>query len=644
MLANLTKGLYLFIKIFKQSNIFSQNEINLKSISQNTLITGQKLFSYWVILCLAILLVAMAGCKRGSVVREGDNNSPISRADPQSVPGILYRATVQVDSFGYTNKGDSLFDLAINVAVESGRSDQIALAYIYSLKHSSSKPENEAQALEFYNTAKYNAGLSGSTSLTDELDLAMADYYTKIHDTGQSDRYLNRLSVYDGNNLELFLKKELIEAKNFGVRERPFEQLKSLLDVMYRSLGHNYDSIYQVSLLNISDFYYFEQQYDKALDYIDQLKNHIEATGNSLDSNRVYFLLANKLPIYNQLFDPNATIKLAEFISLYAEKHGYELLDEIAQGQARTALINTGDFQQVEDYYDRHPGLLNQLKTSDPSIYYRMLSYMQMNKVNKDSVLIYYAKAGELMDGKNDFYKALYYYRRGELLEKLGLGSLCVPSYKKALDLLGKGHDLVLQNTLIEKIAGYFKAQRNTPGLISLLEKKDTVNMKLMKINKEQNIRQLELSNILSVYELKHQKATEENNRKQNVQLQIIALAILLVFMALLVMANFKLPAWWIRSMGYLSIIILFEFIILLVDRRLHNALHDDVIKLILVKVALISVIFPLHHKAEKKIISFLLERDRFKGLRNFFSSFLRKHKKEAIQGVDPAKANTPDN
>ncbi len=320
------------------------------------------------------------------------------------------------------------------------------------------------------------------------------------------------------------------------------------------------------------------------------------------------------------------------------------MLDEIAQGQARTALINTGDFQQVEDYYDRHPGLLNQLKTSDPSIYYRMLSYIQMNKVNKDSVLIYYAKAGELMDGKNDFYKALYYYRLGELLEKLGLGSQSVPSYKKALDLLGKGHDLVLQNTLIEKIAGYFKAQRNTSGLINLLEKKDTVNMKLMKINKEQNIRQLELSNILSVYELKHQKATEENNRKQNVQLQIIALAILLVFMALLVMANFKLPAWWIRSMGYLSIIILFEFIILLVDRRLHNALHNDVIKLILVKVALISVIFPLHHKAEKKIISFLLERDRFKGLRNFFSSFLRKYKKEAIEGVDPAKANTPDN
>ncbi|HNB61905.1 MAG TPA: hypothetical protein PLC60_04875, partial [Saprospiraceae bacterium] len=207
-----------------------------------------------------------------------------------------------------------------------------------------------------------------------------------------------------------------------------------------------------------------------------------------------------------------------------------------------------------------------------------------------------------------------------------------ISSYSKALKMLNNSHDLTLQNTLIDKLIPYYKEINDPRSIVGLLEKKDSLNMKLIQINKEQNIRQLELSNILSVYELKHQKAAEELNRKQVIQLQIVALFILLVFMSLLVMANLKLPGWWLRSMGYISIIILFEFIILMVDRRLHDMLHGSVIKLLVIKVILISWILPLHHWAEKKIVAFLLQKDRFRGLKDFLSRLFQSFGKKEVE------------
>ncbi len=609
----------------------SQKEIILKFNCCYRMSTDPFLAICRTFLFLTIIMLGMLGCKRGSEERHNDSKI-VTNDFGQGIPGILYRAKVQLDSFGFVNKADSLLELAINEAVKAGKNDQIAMAYTFALKYSSSKPVNEAQALEFYNTGKYHAGLSGSISLLNELNFAMAHYYTKRGNTGQSEKYLNQISFFGGSNFELYLKKEMAEAANFGVRDKPFEQLKSLLDAMYKAYELGHDSIYQACLLNISDFYYYEQQYNKALDYIDQLQNTIAAKGIQTDSNRIYFLMANKLPIFNKQFDQNATIRLAESISHYARKHGYQLLEEIAQGQVRTALISSGDFKRVEDYYRAYPVYLSRLEHEKPSIYYRMLSYIEMAKGKKDSAVAYFDKAGEFLDGENEYYVANYHFRKGELMEKLGQRSESISSYSKALKMLNNSHDLTLQNTLIDKLIPYYKEINDPRSIVGLLEKKDSLNMKLIQINKEQNIRQLELSNILSVYELKHQKAAEELNRKQVIQLQIVALFILLVFMSLLVMANLKLPGWWLRSMGYISIIILFEFIILMVDRRLHDMLHGSVIKLLVIKVILISWILPLHHWAEKKIVAFLLQKDRFRGLKDFLSRLFQSFGKKEVE------------
>lgn len=59
--------------------------------------------------------------------------------------------------------------------------------------------------------------------------------------------------------------------------------------------------------------------------------------------------------------------------------------------------------------------------------------------------------------------------------------------------------------------------------------------------------------------------------------------------------------------MSFISFIVLFEFIILIIDSKLHDWSHGDPYKILGVKVCIIAVLLPLHHWLEKKFLNLLL-------------------------------------
>ncbi|MFC4262351.1 hypothetical protein ACFOWM_05655 [Ferruginibacter yonginensis] len=98
-----------------------------------------------------------------------------------------------------------------------------------------------------------------------------------------------------------------------------------------------------------------------------------------------------------------------------------------------------------------------------------------------------------------------------------------------------------------------------------------------------------------------------KTERRNNLQYMGIVGFILFLFIALAAMGKFKVKPWFIRALGFLSFILLFEFIILLIDHQLHALTHGEPLPLLLIKIVIIGFLLPLHHWLEHKVITYLM-------------------------------------
>lgn len=98
----------------------------------------------------------------------------------------------------------------------------------------------------------------------------------------------------------------------------------------------------------------------------------------------------------------------------------------------------------------------------------------------------------------------------------------------------------------------------------------------------------------------------EATRIKHNWQYMGIVLSIMSLFILLAIVGIFNVPIKWVRALGFISFIFLFEFIILLADNWIHHATHGEPLKVLGIKVVLISILLPLHHFLEHKVIHYL--------------------------------------
>jgi len=84
------------------------------------------------------------------------------------------------------------------------------------------------------------------------------------------------------------------------------------------------------------------------------------------------------------------------------------------------------------------------------------------------------------------------------------------------------------------------------------------------------------------------------------------------LFVMLVMLGFFMVSPRTIRAVGFFSFIFLFEFIILLADKQIHEWTHGEPWKILLIKIFLAAVLLPLHHWLEHKVIHYLSTRKKF--------------------------------
>lgn len=134
---------------------------------------------------------------------------------------------------------------------------------------------------------------------------------------------------------------------------------------------------------------------------------------------------------------------------------------------------------------------------------------------------------------------------------------------------------------------------------------KDTVNV----LAKEKDLALMEIETA----NRKQLQATEAmaiaRERRDNIQYMGITAAIASVFVLLILAGIFKVSVVTIRIVSFFAFIFFFEFIVLLVDHKIHALTGGEPYKVWLLKIALLSVLLPIHHKLEQRVDEYFVSK-----------------------------------
>lgn len=128
---------------------------------------------------------------------------------------------------------------------------------------------------------------------------------------------------------------------------------------------------------------------------------------------------------------------------------------------------------------------------------------------------------------------------------------------------------------------------------------------------KVKQIQNLELQEILRQREIEKSRKEAETERNKNLQYGIITLAIISILLFFLLLSNSIIVSnSFIKFLGALSLLLVFEFINLLLHPLISDITNHSPILMLVISVAIASLIIPAHHQLEHKLIDILIKKN----------------------------------
>lgn len=469
-------------------------------------------------------------------------------------------------------KGRGYFEDAEKLAKENGLDEELAYSYI-GLANVAGQDGDLDKSLNYGNLALSIANMSKNDTLKSYTYFEIGDSYMGGNERLLAFRnYLNALEI-----------AEL--SRNQGLLKRAY----SKLSYFYRQLG----------------------EYDKAIDF--QMK--------IMNIDLVHYDAANLMQDYfsaGKAFAAKGNLDMA--LDMY--EHSIVLADSLQFLQFKinpyfsiaTMYFDNKDLTKGIDYLKKHPEFADILQKGGLTFFLDEMKGKAYTSIGKFDSAYHYLKQAEPVieqktgiSSKYDFYTmfAAYYKMKG--------------NYQQAIDYSLKARDIGIKvkdlhfleasandlDTLYSRVgdyktAWYYDREYNhyKDSLQSLSRASDLLKLEVDNDNKRRE----------------RQARDEEDNtlRRHNIQYMGFTVGIACLFILLMVSGFFVVSPRTIRALGFFSFIFLFEFIILLADKRIHEWTHGEPWMILLIKILLAAILLPLHHWMEHKLIHYLMSRKKF--------------------------------
>jgi tetratricopeptide (TPR) repeat protein len=375
-----------------------------------------------------------------------------------------------------------------------------------------------------------------------------------------------------------------------------------------KSKHANKDWLQIMAYNSLSVFYESIEDYDRAIDYqyksLDYAKKNKNVSDifSALNSIGNSYTLAKKYDAAKNIYQQ--VIHLADSL---------KRPDNKIQGQIGfvNTLMNGTDSKESLKYLDTHPEIkalferlhlgyqldygMGQvyvlLKRYDSARYYYNKSLPVLEKVSSASALpSVYLTYSKFLYESGEYNKAINYLLKAKSLNDSTDNKDSNTDYYEMLDSC-------YQKAGDYKQAFYYKSLF-TKAKASLEEK-----------SKQKDVLAIEIDAETRRKERLDKDEEEATQKRHNWQYMGIVLGIVSLFIGLASLGLFRVSTKWIRVLGFISFIFLFEFIILLADKWIHHATHGEPLYILGIKVILIAILLPLHHFLEHKLIHYITSR-----------------------------------
>lgn len=406
-----------------------------------------------------------------------------------------------------------------------------------------------------------------------------------------------------------------------GTKRQPIDQLNYLLDARNKSIISYNDSLLLLSYERLSDFYFFQNKFSIAKNFLDDALRVI-ISQKVVDSYAYYHIQINAAIVENKAGNWDESLVKAMSVSEFAGHKNYGNMKSMAEAEIRAAYINKGALKDLAMYYTKlYPEKLKEIAEQDLVLYYRIMAYIYESKNNQDSAQYYFQIAESNMKDMSPAYQSNFYSRLADYYKRQNDTLKIAENYSKAFESASASNRLYMTVSAGDSFIRY-----DTKPSYLFLDSLNNLKDKLLLEQNNDAIRDTELSNVLKQKELEESQQHEEKSRKSNIQLQILALIIALIFMSMIFISNFRVPKWWFKIMSYISLITLFELILYIIVYRLDFITNKEPLKVLSIKVAIIAIITPLHHWIEHFVVNFLSNHKVLSEVGDKVKAFVKKH------------------
>ena len=359
---------------------------------------------------------------------------------------------------------------------------------------------------------------------------------------------------------------------------------------------------------NLSGFYADIKEYDKAIDYAQKAREELALTqseGKQYNSVIDLFGLGN-LYVAKKNFEMSVYY-FDESIRLADSLH-YEPLKMPGYNGLLNQYIQSNQPQKALEFFDKRKDL-KQFITNFGLGYVIDHAYGEIYaKLAKfDSARYYFERCAPAFETQSvPASRVNFYFDYADLYKKSGDQTNAIAYYDKAMTLAGSMSNMELQQDAAKELdslyadAGDFKQSRLYGNLYH------TYKDSLQKLGEQKDLMQAEIADEQQRDARIAREEAAALDRKHSVQYMAIAIGIGIVFILLVAMGLFRVSVSTIKVMGFFSFIMLFEFIILLADTKIHHWTEGEPLPLLGIKIILIAMLLPLHHWLEHKVVSYL--------------------------------------
>jgi len=204
------------------------------------------------------------------------------------------------------------------------------------------------------------------------------------------------------------------------------------------------------------------------------------------------------------------------------------------------------------------------------------------------------------------------YLGMAKLFQKAGKNDSCL-FYAKLSLAYGQKEDFTFRVMNSSNfLTAYYTSTHNIDSAFVYQSTTIAAKDSLFSQEKQREIQNLSFDESMRQQELALTKAANEQERKNNIQFAIIALAIVcFIIIFLLLSRTIIVTERWIRFLGVLGLLLLFEFINLYIHPYISKVTNDSPLYTLLIMVAIASLLIPFHHKIEHWIKEKMVDKNK---------------------------------